>query len=88
MSSSSLRAALMTPTTSSSSFHLFNLRHQKDYYYYSKISMAPVHEPKMQEGGTETPRFFTRGEGSTAEPDADKISKWSSTPSKVVSLAP
>lgn len=23
----------MTPTTSSSSFHLFNLRHQKDYYY-------------------------------------------------------
>ena len=32
-SSSSLRAALMTPTTSSSSFHLFNLRHQKDYYY-------------------------------------------------------
>ena len=38
MSSSSLRAALMTPTTSSSSFHLFNLRHQKDYYYYSKRS--------------------------------------------------
>tara|TARA_B110000459_G_scaffold159126_2_gene174536 strand:+ start:2741 stop:3580 length:840 start_codon:yes stop_codon:yes gene_type:complete len=33
MSSSSLRAALMTPTTSSSSFNLFNLRHQKDYYY-------------------------------------------------------
>ena len=32
-SSSSLRAALMTPTTSSSSFNLFNLRHQKDYYY-------------------------------------------------------
>ena len=30
---SSLRAALMTPTTSSSSFNLFNLRHQKDYYY-------------------------------------------------------
>jgi len=38
MSSSSLRAALMTPTTSSSSFNLFNLRHQKDYYYYSKRS--------------------------------------------------
>ena len=29
--SSSLRSALMTPTTSSS-FNLFNLRHQKDYY--------------------------------------------------------
>lgn len=35
--SSSLRSALMTPTTSSSC-NLFNLRHQKDYYYYSKRS--------------------------------------------------